>query len=72
MRLQFRVSVSAGPLFVVSRWLRATGVVPADAATRLQALQQLGNFFNGGTALPVTFRSNLLPEPTVEGKKKDD
>lgn len=54
------------------RWLRAMGVTPTDAATRLLALQQLGTFFNGGTALPSDFRFSPVAEPASEGKKKDD
>jgi hypothetical protein len=55
----------------ILRWLRSLGLVPADAAARLQMVQQLGSFLKGEKPLPDDFKFAAVAEPASEGKKKD-
>jgi hypothetical protein len=66
-----REKIEAAVDLNVLRWLRSLGSVPADAAARWQTMQQLGNFFKGGTPLPADFKFAAVAESASEGKKKD-
>jgi hypothetical protein len=66
-----REKIEAAVDLNVLRWLRSLGSVPPDADARFLTIQQLGNFFKGGSSLPADFKFAAVAEPASEDKKKD-